>query len=56
VSTEPAPGFAVTDPQAGWAPQVRVVFTSQTHQSEIIARCGPQGLMPTVKETPLPPA
>ena len=55
VSTEPAPGFAVTDRQVGSAPQVRVVFTSQTHQSEIIARCGPHGLMPTVKETPLPP-
>jgi serine/threonine protein kinase len=55
-SAEPSPGYAVTERQVGSAPQVRVTFTSETHQSEIIARCGPQGLVPTVKETPLPPA
>jgi serine/threonine-protein kinase len=56
LSTEPAPGFSVTDRHFGAATQVGVVFTSATHQSEIIARCGPRGLNPTVKETPLPPA
>ena len=55
ISAQPASGFAITVPSGAPATQVRIVFRSATHESEIKARCGPQGLIPTIIETPLPP-
>jgi serine/threonine-protein kinase len=50
VAAQPAAGFAIADSnQRG--NQIQVVFTSQTHRSEVRARCGPQGLVPTIRET-----
>jgi hypothetical protein len=54
LSAQPASGFSITVPSGAPATQVRVVFRSATHESEIKARCGPQGLIPTIIETPLP--
>jgi serine/threonine-protein kinase len=50
VSAQPAAGFEITTSNAR-PTQIQVVFTSTTHQSDIKARCGPQGIVPTIKET-----
>jgi serine/threonine-protein kinase len=52
LSVEPAPGFTIKDDDRGPANQVQVVLISANHESEIKARCGPLGLVPTVKESP----
>ena len=52
-SVQPAAGFTATTQSRGASSQAHVVLASPTHQSDIRARCGPQGLVPTVEETAL---
>jgi serine/threonine-protein kinase len=54
LTAEPRPGFEITD-STNRPTQVQVVFTSATHESDVRARCSPQGLVPDVKEAARPP-
>ena len=47
---EPKPGFEISD-STNRPTQIQVVFSSATHESDVRARCSPQGLVPNVKET-----
>jgi len=47
---EPKPGFDISD-STNRPTQIQVVFSSATHESDVRARCSPQGLVPNVKET-----
>jgi serine/threonine-protein kinase len=55
LSAQPAAGFDITKSDTK-PTQIQVVFATATHQSDIRIRCGPQGIVPTVKETNLPAA
>ena len=52
-SAQPAAGFSASPPDPGPGGRVQVTFTSATHESEIRARCGPHGLVPSITESAL---